>query len=113
MSNLPDMAAALRDPKRRPELLRAVGRTMISSDGTRAGKVLGLGVPLALNTPALLRGDESDTGGATLKQKLVGLGGSLALGAATAGLPIVPQLVTGTAADYGVQKLTQPKKVGP
>jgi hypothetical protein len=112
LQSIPSAAKALADPALRGKALRAMGTT-VAGGGGKAGLALGVGLPVAMQAPSLMRGDESDTGGASMKRKLVALGGSIGAGALTAGLPIIPQLVAGTAIDTGVQKLTQPRKVAP
>lgn len=112
LSTIPGAAKALWNPESRGSALRAMGRTMAGGAGA-GGLALSVGLPVALQAPSLLKGDESATGGPTLKRKMLGLGGSMAAGAMTAGLPIVPQIVAGSALDYGAQKLTQPRKVEP
>lgn len=112
LTNVPAAVRALRDPQMRGKALRAMGSTLSGGGGAR-GLAIGVGLPVALQAPSLMRGDESAQGGATMKQKLLGLGGSMAATAAVGGLPIVPQMIVGGALDSGVQKLVQPRKVTP
>lgn len=106
VTNVPGMAKALWDPQKRRMALRAMGRTMADGPG---GIGLSVGLPVAFSAPELLRGDESAQGGKSMTQKVVGLGANLATGAAFGGMPIVPQLALGTAADMGVQRAFRPR----
>lgn len=112
LSTIPGAAKALWQPGSRGKALRAMGNTLSGGGGAK-GLALSVGLPVALQAKSLARGDETETGGPSMKRKLVGLGSSIGIGALTAGLPIVPQLVAGTALDYGAQRLTQPRKAQP
>ena len=80
--------------QRPKETARAMWRHSTGGGG-RMAAAAAVGVPLAFSAPGLMRGDESDEGGPTLKRKLLMTGAGIAGGIATAGLPIVPQqLVT-------------------
>lgn len=109
LSTIPGTAKALWNRSTRGEALRAMGST-ISAGGGAGGAAMTVGIPLALQAPSLMRGDESAQGGPTLKRKLLSLGGSIAAGSMVAGLPVIPQLVAGTALDAGVQRLANPKR---
>lgn len=84
---------------------KALGRTMIGGSGT--GAAIAVGLPLAIAAPDLARGDESSRGGRSVKQKLFGVGSGLAGGMLTAGVPVIPQLVGGTAVDAAATFLTK------
>lgn len=73
-----------------------------TTGGNRMGMALGVGLPLALHAPGLLRGDESAEGGPTMKRKLLMAGANVAGGIATAGLPIVLQMLAANAIDSSV-----------
>lgn len=109
LSTLPGAAKALWNPSSRGKALRAMGSAVSSGAGV-GGAALTVGVPVAMQAPSLLRGDESAQGGPSMKRKLVGLGGSIAAGSMVAGLPFLPQLVAGSAIDAGVQKITDPRR---
>jgi hypothetical protein len=95
ITSLPGLARGLhRDPK---GTLKAVGREAVS--GGRAGLALGVGVPVALSAPGLAHGDESATGGRSMRRKLVGLGSGIAGGTLAAAVPAVPQLIGTTGLD--------------
>lgn len=64
-----------------------------TTGSSRGGIALGVGLPVAFAAPGLLRGDESAEGGPTVRRKLMMLGGNVAGGIATAGLPVVPQML--------------------
>lgn len=108
VTNLKDMVGALRDPSRRGGALHAMGTTLTSGGGP-GGAALALGAPLAMSAPTLLRGDESAHGGATLGQKVRGVGLNVAAGGLTGGLPILPQMVVGGAFDAGTRRLSGSK----
>lgn len=65
--------------------------------GSKKGLVLAVGVPAAFAAPEIMKGDESAAGGYTVGQKVRRLAGNVAGGVATAGLPVVPQLLAGGA----------------
>lgn len=67
---------------------------------------MALGVPTAFAAPGILRGDESETGGLTRKQKLTRLGTELGAGLLTGGMSTLPQMATFTAAERLGDKLT-------
>jgi len=72
--------------------------------GSKAGLAFGLGVPLAMAAPDLAKGDESGTGGASMKQKLVRHGGMVTTGMLTGGLPIIPGMIAQEAASKGIAR---------
>ncbi len=104
VTSLPGLARGLRGPNR-SAALRAMGSTITNGAGA-AGVGVTVGLPVALNAPSLLKGDESAQGGMSMKQKMLGLGASIGTGAAVAGLPIIPQIAAGGLLDAGVQRLT-------
>jgi hypothetical protein len=81
--------------------------------GSPLGAALMFGVPTALAAPDLLRGDESATGGRTKTQKVLGLGATLATGAAIGGLPIIPQTLAGVGLDTVGQRLVGGQRSSP
>jgi hypothetical protein len=95
ITSIPGLARGLTSAPK--ETLRHVGREAFS--GGKAGLALGVGLPVALAAPDLSRGDESATGGRTMRQKLVGFGSNVVGGTLTAGVPIVPQIIGGGVID--------------
>jgi len=83
--------------------LRAMGSEIMS--GGRTGAMLGVGLPVAMSVPDLARGDESATGGRSMRQKLVGLGSGVTAGALTSGLPVIPQIASSMAFEHGANRL--------
>ena len=106
VTNLPGMYKALRDPARRSGAFKAMGRTMGESP-TALG--IGLGLPLALSVPDIMRGDETAKGGKSMSQKVIGLGANMATGAAFGGMPIFPQMALGMGAESVVNRALRPK----
>jgi hypothetical protein len=102
VTNLPGMARALTDKNKRGLALRAMGRSMVDGPGGLIGSV---GVPTALALPGIMKGDERATGGLSTGQKVRNYGVNLATGAALGGLPMIPQMVAGTAVDAGLRRL--------
>ncbi len=83
-----------------------------TTGGSRLGAVGAVGVPLALAGPDVLRGDESATGGPSMKQKLVRLGAGVGSGILTGGLPILPAIATDTAVDaLATRAVGRPKEM--
>lgn len=88
ITSLPGLAKGMvTQPKK---TLAAVRKNALSGPWSLAA---GVGLPVALSAPDIARGDESASGGRSLRRKLVGLGGGVASGALTAGVPIIPQMV--------------------
>jgi hypothetical protein len=87
--------------------LKAVGRDVAS--GGRLGTVMA-GAPVVVALPELARGDESATGGRSMRQKLVGVGSGIVGGALTQGVPILPQQIAGAAMDAGARRLARPRR---
>ncbi len=71
----------------------------VTGGGGLGGTAMAVGLPLAITAPELARGDESDKGGKTLRQKLMETGALTAGGIATAGLPILPMMAAGAGMD--------------
>lgn len=82
--------------------------------GSNANAMMAVGVPVAFAAPEVLRGDESAEGGRTVGQKLRRLGGNIAGGVATAGLPFAPQILAGGALESasGISLRRKPKAPG-
>lgn len=98
LTNIPGLARGLvRDPK---ATLKAVGREAML--GGPQAMALGVGLPLALSAPDIARGDESATGGKSLRQKFVGMGSGMAAGTLTAGMPIIPQIMAQSGIERGL-----------
>jgi hypothetical protein len=96
ITNVPGVVRGL--ATRPGETAKALKNEMLAGGGMGAGAVA-VGLPLALAAPDLARGDESATGGRTMRQKLVNTGSGLVGGALTAGMPIIPQIATGIGID--------------
>jgi len=102
ITSIPGVAKGLvRDP-------RGTGKALwnATTGGSRAGMAMGVGLPLALSAPDLMRGDESAQGGRSMTQKLVGTGAMVGGGMLTAGLPIIPQMAAGMGIDAAANRLT-------
>ena len=95
VTSLTGIAKGMKDPKRLAKAMWSEG----TGGGGALGATLGVGVPAAMAIPDLAKGDESDKGGRTVKQKLVRHGVGLGAGIATAGLPIIPQMMAGSVAE--------------
>lgn len=98
VTSIPGVVRGLvRDPK-------TTGRELMhaATGGNPAGTALAFGLPIGLAAPGLARGDESKEGGPTMRRKLLMLGTNVAGGVATAGIPILPQLLASSVADEAV-----------
>lgn len=105
-TSLPGLVrGARKDPKRLAKAL--VHET---TGGSRLGTAMALGAPVGMMGPSLARGDESATGGRSLKQKLVETGTMVGGGILTGGLPIVPMVAGGMAIDAAGQALIRKRK---
>lgn len=109
LTNVPGIVRALRSSETRGPALRAMGAAAVGN-GVRGGAAFAVGLPLAINAPNLMRGDESAQGGHTLGQKLRGLGAGVAANSLVGGLPLVPQMVVGGFADTAARRLTMGKR---
>ena len=105
-TSLPGLARGFRDDPKR------LGKALMheTTGGSKAGTALALGAPVAMMGPSLAKGDESATGGRSLKQKLVETGTMIGGGVLTGGLPIVPMVAGGVAIDAAGQALLRKKK---
>ncbi len=94
LTSLPGIVKGL--ATRPKDTARAMWRHTTGGGGSRAA-----GLIIAANAlpaiPSLMRGDESREGGPTMKRKLLMTGTNLAGGVATAGLPVVPQMLASEA----------------
>jgi hypothetical protein len=97
ITNLPGIVKGL--ATKPGQTVKAMGREITGGAGVLGGGALAVGAPVAIAVPDLARGDESASGGRTMRQKLVNLGSNVAGGAAVAGLPLVPQIAGGVAID--------------
>ena len=95
VTHLPGLVRALGTRGKRVQAFKAMGKAV----STPLGLGLGVGLPVAMSVPELRRGDESAHGGHTMGQKLRHLGSNVAGGIAFAGMPIIPQMALGIAAD--------------
>lgn len=91
---------------------KTLGAAAKSTFSGKAGLAAGVGIPTAIATPSLLRGDESHEGGQTVRQKLVGYGSNMAGGVLTGGMPIIPGLVGSGIIDSASLKMLGGKKKG-
>lgn len=104
ITTLPGIAKSLSSSKTRGTALRAMGKSVTDGSG---GVAMSLGVPLAMAAPSLAKGDETATGGMSMGKKVRNIGINAATGAAFGGLPIIPQLATGIATDYGLGRIAK------
>lgn len=102
VTNLRGMGKALMTPGKRGPAFRAMGRAMINGPG---GAAMSLGVPALALGPSLMRGDESATGGPTTGKKLRDAALMVGSGAAFGGLPLIPQMLAGSATEAGLRSL--------
>jgi hypothetical protein len=108
VTSIPGVARGLATKGKRVETLKALGHEMTGGGGLMSvGGALGVGLPAATGVADLARGDESAQGGRTIRQKAVGLGTNLGVGALTAGMPFGAQLVASSAADAVGQRLAR------
>ncbi len=77
--------------------------------GGAMGKALAA-VPLAQGAYELSHGDESASGGRSIKQKLVSTATNTLGGAAMVGMPMIPQLLGAAALESGARRLTSGRK---
>ncbi len=104
VTSLPGIAKGLaRDPRR---TAKAMWRETTGGGGL-GGTAMAVGLPVATMVPELARGDESATGGKSMRQKLVELGTITGGGIATAGLPIVPMMAAGLGIDAAGQAVAR------
>lgn len=106
VTSIPGVAKGL--AKHPAQTGKALVKQMAGGAG-RGGAAVALGLPLAFAGPDLARGDESQRGGRSMREKLVGVGSGMAGGVLTAGMPIVPQLVAGGALDAATSRLARRK----
>jgi hypothetical protein len=107
ITTLPGIAKAMKEPGKRGLALRAMGNSVTAGTG---GAAMAVGVPLAMNAPSLMKGNEEATGGSSMKRKLTGLGLSIGTGSLVGGLPLIPQMVAGTALDTASQRAARGKR---
>lgn len=107
-TSIPGTFKGLMNKDTRGETAKALWQE--TTGGSVGGTAMALGLPLALSGPELMRGDESDKGGRSMSQKLVGLGTGLGGAYLTAGLPIVPAMAAGIGVDSMGQAVTRKKK---
>lgn len=103
MSSIPGIVRSLGNASTREAAARYAGHTLVGG-GTLPGKIMA-GAPVAFAVPSLIKGDESARGGQSMRQKLVGLGTNMAVGAATGGLPILTGMGVQLATDAGTKAL--------
>lgn len=102
VTSLPGTVKGLWKGKTRGKTLKAMGKAFTHGPGGLAASV---GLPAMFHAPDLIRGDESATGGRTMGQKVFSAGRSIAIGGSIAGMPLIPQMVAGTALDSGAEAL--------
>lgn len=75
--------------------------------GGKAGVALGVGLPVAIGTADIAKGDESAAGGKTVGGKLLQHGANIGTGFAFAGLPIASQMIAGMGVDAATNRMTR------
>ncbi len=109
LTSIPGVARGLAG-KDRKKFLKTLASESTGGGGLASwGGALGVGAPLALGAYDLSRGDESEQGGLTKTQKAVNMVTGMGTGVLTGGLPIIPQMVAGSAVDRLGMRLTSPK----
>ncbi len=100
VTSLPGTIKGLWNKKTRGKTLRGMGKAFADGPG---GIGMSVGVPALMYAPEIARGDESAQGGYSMGQKVYRAGRSIAVGGALGGMPLIPQMVAGTALDMGAE----------
>ena len=101
ITSIPGVAKGLVNTPR--QTADALSRSVLTG---RMNKVMAM-APAALAVSSLLRGDESATGGRTLKSKAMDLTGQIGLGLVTGGLPMATATALNLAGSPLISKLTE------
>lgn len=96
LTNLPGVARGMvMNPRESAKALWDHAR-----QGGTTGLALGLGVPAAIGAADIAKGDETSSGGRSVRSKLLQHGANIGTGFAFAGLPVMSQMVTGMGVDH-------------